>query len=533
MTSNRIDTFYKLFQKIKNSKTNYLYCYITDNLQIKPSQKSFYEIFCDIELAYSNLIYNGITKNDVVGLYLDNSYHFFVIDMALILLGAQTIIQSSLEPVDLVQKRLEQFKVTILIVKDKETKDFSGDFKKYEISNLFDSNIEKVQVKEEKIHNKDFSIIFSSGTSGIPKSLGISEKGSLESGSIYFQHMKYNQNDRMLIYLPLASYQQRFLMWSCLANNVNIVLVDEKKLFKGLVEFKPSIILAPPNFYYNLFRLSEGTNFFTKILRRVLPYKANSKLLQLIANNITYKKLYLVFGHRPRYLLTGMAPIDIKLLEYFQRAYLDIYQIYGQTEIGMICGNTKERNKIGTVGTPILKIDISDEGEIIANNDNPTVNRYYLEDGSTEDLHPFSRSTGDVGDIDNEGFITISGRKNETIILSNGVKINPSVLENKIKTSFSLDEVLIFKSNDKKSMNMLDIVIFFYAEKDNLKQIDDIKGLVINIPEIKYNSENIRISKFAVSELEKKHVYTENGKFSRVRAINLIKENSNRIDNIL
>ena len=227
-----------------------------------------------------------------------------------------------------------------------------------------------------------------------------------------------------------------------------------------------------------------------------------------------------------------MAPIDIQLLEYFHNAYLEIYQIYGQTEIGMICGNTTFNNKIGTVGKPILQIHIADDGEVITYNEYPTVNNYYLDDGTVQPLPPHERPSGDIGDIDDEGFVTLRGRKNEAIILSNGKKVNPVEIENRIKNKFNLDEVLIFKRNDAESEHILDIVVFYGVGGKEMTNAKDIKDVISEYQELKYNSEEIRLSLFMIEDSEKTAIYTENGKFSRVNAAKFIKSNIDRLENI-
>lgn len=229
------------------------------------------------------------------------------------------------------------------------------------------------------------------------------------------------------------------------------------------------------------------------------------------------------------YLLTGMAPIDIKVLEYFRDVKLEIYQIYGQTEIGMIACNNKEHNKIGTVGRPIIKLYLSEDNEIVTESDFPIVSCYYKEDG-TKDFLGKVRPTGDVGSIDSDGFLTINGRKNETIVLNNGVKINPIMIENKIKSSLQIADMVIFKTREENNNFALNIVLL----TDGFSSLDAeaIKQNINSVPEIKANTNAVNIYKYNLKNEEKKFFYTENGKFSRVRAIEFFKENFEKLTTI-
>lgn len=513
-------TFYKLYNSIKNNDNNFIYYYENNNYKNK-KKKSFSDFCDDVLLVYNNFICLNITHNDIVALFCDNDYKFLVLDMALILTGAQTIVQSSKESMTLAKSRLTQFKASVIIGKNLKNFNDFVDVKKYSLSEMFVSNDKKLNISHTDISDMDFSIVFSSGTSGKPKGLGVSESGILDTGLKYFSHMKYNSSDKMLIFLPLASLQQRFLSWSCFEKNIDIILIDDITVFKGIIDFKPSIILAPPNFYYNLYRENIKVNFLKKFLRKIIPYKSNSKFLMNVSSFFTYRELYKNFGYRPRYLLTGMAPIDMKVLEFFRDAYLDIYQIYGQTEIGMICGNTVSFNKIGTVGKPMSEMYISDEGEIVVVYPFFPINNYYLDNDKIVKLPNDKRTSGDVGNIDEDGFVTILGRVNETIILNNGMKLNPAIIENKIKAEHNLEEILIFKANNNTSLNILDIAIICF--RNSVEEMSKVKDSIESMKEIKFNSENIRISIIQLTEKEKKKIYTENNKLSRVRAIELLK----------
>lgn len=528
----KVASFYDIFIKIKpNRETTFSFfspgppCLLPIG---EPVTKSFAEVHEDIQTCYNNLVKSGITDTSIVGLNITNSYYFFVCDFALILLGAQTVLHSKNDPVELLKDRLDKFRIKDLI-SEKPVPGLENTCRIIELHRLLHEAAPRLEVKKHPWVTRDVSIVFSSGTSGIPKGLGASERGSIETGKCFFQWMEFTGTDKFLVYLPLASYQQRFLMWSCLIKNVHIILVDDKILFKALQVFKPTILLAPPNFYFNLYRMNTGSRF-KQTLRKLLPYNKRSQLPRFIASKYTYRPLYETLGGNTRYLITGMAPIDFKILEHFQQAYLDIYQIYGQTEIGMIACNKVGANKLGTVGKPIIPLHLSEEdNEIITNSDFPTINSYYLEDNQRQELGK-RIPTGDIGSIDEEGYLTIKCRKNETLILKSGIKMNPALIENKIKSKLSnIEEVLIFKPGDETQKTDLSVVILV---KSSHLEIDKVKEVIRNEHEIKQSSEKVGLFIYPIKKEDRPIMYTENNKFSRVRTIELLNKNHQELKRI-
>jgi len=527
-----VTSFYDIFIKIKPDKeTTFSFFSPGPPCSLPPGEpvtKSFAEIHEDIRTCYHNLVKLGFTDTSIVGLNITNSYYFFVCDFAFILLGTQTVLHSKNDPVELLKDRLDKFQIKDLI-SEKPVPGLENSCRVIELHRLFDRAAAPVEVKPRPLAAGDISIVFSSGTSGMPKGLGASERGSVETGKCFFQWMEFNSRDKFLVYLPLASYQQRFLMWSCMIKDVHIILVDEKTLFKALQVFKPTILLAPPNFYFNLYRMNTGSGW-KQWLRRQLPYKNHSRLRRWIARKYTYRPLYETLGGNTRYLITGMAPIDFKILEHFHQAYLDIFQIYGQTEIGMIACNKIGANKLGTVGKPIIPLHLSEEDhEIITNSDFPTINSYYLGGRMRQELGK-RIPTGDIGSIDEEGYLTIKGRKNETLILKSGIKINPALLENKIKSKLgNIEEVLIFKPGDEGLKTDLNVVILVKSAPD---EIDRIKEVIRSEHEIKQSSEKVGLFTYRIKKDDRPVMYTENNKFSRVRTIEHLNKNHQELKRI-
>lgn len=485
------NNFYDVFIKIKDNNNNYIDFIVWQNYDFVIKKKTFSEIYEDIRLCYTNLNNLGICQDNVVGLDIENTYDFLVCDAALLLIGAQTVISNNKEKIELLNQRLKDFNADFVITNREIDNDKQSVIN---IRDLFIKKSENIEILQKSFNEKDISIMFSSGTTGIPKALGITEYGSIWSSNNFFNYMNFSSDDKFLIFMPLSNYQQRFLFWGCLMNNVNISLANDMSLFHSLVRLTPTILLAPPNFYYNLYceQLKESNK------------------------NIDYLRKTL--GDKMNYLLTGMAPIDNSVLEFYRDCNMEIYQIYGQTEIGMIACNIKSDNKLGSVGKPIIDLFLSEDKEVVTQSPHPIVSRYYLDDSS--EFLSNVRPTGDIGQFDEEGFLYIRGRMNDTIILNNGKKINPTMVENEIKDRYKSKEVVLYKTRLENDVMLLNVVIFI----DEHIQIEksDLESFIMNLPQIKAASEEVKISIYNMTPDLKKQFYTENGKFSRARAIKFL-----------
>ena len=164
------------------------------------------------------------------------------------MLGARAVISRKNDNADVLDQRIAEFSAEYLISDRK----VSGGIPCFTAEELCEKN-ENGKLPERHIYNDDMSIMFSSGTTGIPKALGITEKGSVWSSNNFFRFMKFNSGDKFLIFMPLSNYQQRFLFWGCIMNKVNASIGNDMNLLQCLTHLEPSILLAPPNFFYNLY----------------------------------------------------------------------------------------------------------------------------------------------------------------------------------------------------------------------------------------------------------------------------------------
>ena len=246
----QFNNFYDVFTSMKDNSKNYIDYLSWNGSEYEKIKKTFQEMYSDIRKCYSNLINLGIQSSSIVGLEIENTYEFLICDAALLLIGAQTIISNGKEKEEVLNQRLADFK-TEYVITNRSAINVSQ--KQIALTSLLkDCSTAELELQVDEDNEKDISIMFSSGTTGIPKALGITKQGSLWSSNNFFRYMEFTSEDKFLIFMPLANYQQRFLYWGCIMNQVNISLGDDLLLFNSLKFLEPSILLAAPNFFYNL-----------------------------------------------------------------------------------------------------------------------------------------------------------------------------------------------------------------------------------------------------------------------------------------
>lgn len=251
------------------------------------------------------------------------------------------------------------------------------------------------------------SLVYSSGTAGRLKGLKVSRKGTEYVITRFIEAFDITAQDRHLIFLPLANYQQRLSVYCCLWTGADLVLAPYSRVFGAVKAEQPTFLIAPPVFYDTtlaLFAKTGGTDSLPEFL-----------------------------GGRIRFLITGMAPIRRRTLETFWAAGVRLLEAYGMTESGMIAWNTEAEHRIGSVGKLIDPdaVTLLPDGELLIRRDAPLSYGYFDTGGAADETYRADGTivTGDYGTIDADGFLTLLGRKNDVIALGTGRKVHPAEIE--------------------------------------------------------------------------------------------------------
>lgn len=376
-------------------------------------------------------------------------------------------------------------------------------------------------------HQKDDTavIIYTSGTTGSPKGVMLSFDNLMSNiECIVDESHIYAPDDKIIGILPFhhAFPMQGTILMPLYAGSTVIILsqISSDEIIRALQTYKVTIILGVPR----LFSL-----FHSGIMGKIKKSKAASLLLKLSRSLDSYSagakvfaKVQKTFGGSIKYFISGGAKLDEDVARDYKAMGFKILEGYGMTEAApLISFNPPVKVKIGTVGKPFRDMKVKmDDGEIVIAGRNIMKGYYNNPEATAEILKDGWLYTGDLGSFDSEGYLTITGRKKEIIILSNGKNLNPEEIEKKVlEISPLVKEIGVFQKD-----NQLFAVIypdFNYIGRENVVNIQEtVRWNIID----KYNlsaSPYKKIFNFTIvhNELPK----TRLGKIKRFTLAELIK----------
>jgi len=310
------------------------------------------------------------------------------------------------------------------------------------------------------------TIIYTSGTTGNPKGVMISHENLLTQIADTTTFFKLTEQDKALSFLPLAHIFERMVMTFYLTQNIKIYFAEDiKNIPEILKEIKPTLMTTVPRMLekvYNKIKAShEGKNLFAKILIKTSLKIANKSFynksflnlfLLKIFDILVYIKFRNALGSNMRMIICGGAPLNERIENFYWQIGVKIFCGYGLTESSpVISANCPAFYKLGTVGKKYdsVTIKINQDKELLVCGNNIT-NGYYNNPEATNKIFAETNwlKTGDLAEIDSQGFVKIIGRKKDIFKSSNGKFIHPTLLEQKLleKINF-ISDVLIIADN--------------------------------------------------------------------------------------
>ena len=276
------------------------------------------------------------------------------------------------------------------------------------------------------------SLIYTSGTTGNPKGVELTHKNFMVELDSVSQVLKFNQGEKYVSWLPLAHVFGQLVdnhYWVRRAMHMSIVdsplnTVDYAK------EVQPHLFISVPRIYEKIYSNLKAAIDSKAILRIGLKIP--------VLSNIFKKKLKEATGFsNNRFSISGAAPINPDILKLFQSIGIPLFEGYGMTEnTAGITINFHGNNKIGSVGKcmPLFDINIADDGEVLIKGDNVMKGYYKNPKATSETIINGWLHTGDVGKIDSDGYLFITGRKKEIYVSSSGKNVAPLVIEETMKS---------------------------------------------------------------------------------------------------
>lgn len=356
------------------------------------------------------------------------------------------------------------------------------------------------------------TIIYTSGTTGNPKGVMLSHKNIVSNIASVKQVTPFSEGEKALSFLPLCHSFERMVFFSYLAFGVHIHYAETlETIGDNLKEVQPFCFTTVPRLLEKVYEKimakgSELTGFKRRLFFWSLKLGENYQLgggnsawyhFQLaIARKLVFSKWMEALGGRVQFIVTGAAAIQPRLVKIFSAAGVNVLEGYGLTETSpVLCANRIDEKErcIGSVGMPIpgVEVTLAEDGEIIARGPNIMKGYYNRPDLTAEVIDKDGWfHTGDIGIwVENHGhkFLKITDRKKELFKTAGGKYIAPQVIENKMKESRFIEQMMVVGGDDKKYVAAL-IVPSFLQIQDWCKE----NGIEIGNPDQIVNNDKIK-----------------------------------------
>lgn len=314
------------------------------------------------------------------------------------------------------------------------------------------------------------TVIYTSGTTGNPKGCRMLHRNFLfgvNNGMVALTEL-FNPRASTMLFLPLAHVLAREIQCGAIATRTLVGhSPDANHLLDDLARLRPTTLLAIPRVMERLFNGAQQKavaagkgRVFDAATRTAVAYSAALdsgrpgpalRAKHALFDLLVYRKLRAALGGHCRAAISGGAPLGARLSHFFRGAGITIYEGYGLTETTAACTvNTPEHNRVGTVGRPLpgVTIEIADDGEILVAGE-LVFDGYWNNSAATAEavdregrLH-----TGDLGSLDDDGYLTITGRKKEIIVTSAGKNVAPAPLEDALRAHPLISQCMVVGDN--------------------------------------------------------------------------------------
>jgi long-chain acyl-CoA synthetase len=452
----------------------------------------------------SFLISRGIKSGDKVALFSPNRYEWWIADLAILSVGAVNVPIYATNSAEEARYIIENSDSIMCFVGEKEHMNKVLEVKKdlpklgdiVSINNLDDSVSGVIDLREAieegrkagnrsefekrlKSLNPDemATIIYTSGTTGDPKGVMLSHKNFISNvNQLYSVDPELFQEEHTLLsFLPLShSFERTVGYYSALNAGKTVAFAEDfSKILNNFNEVRPTLIVSVPRLYEKIHagivaKVSEAPllkrlifSWAMNLAKKNLPYicddiprKGLFALQYNLADKIIFSKLKAGLGmDRLRFALSGGGPLSVTDAQFFLGMGIKVCEGYGLSETTPVThGNKPDHIKPGTVGPPLkdTEVKIGEGGEILIKGPQVMMG-YYKNKEATDEVFTndgFFR-TGDIGEIDSEGYLKITGRIKDLIVTSGGKNISPQNIENSLKASNYIEQVAVIGDNRK------------------------------------------------------------------------------------
>ena len=520
------------FQKKNDFPEKTAYQYKKDGQWVSLSFNDVVDMAEKLAAGFASL---GIKTGDRISLISHNRYEWAITDYATQALGAILVpIYPSIMP-DQVEYIINDSESVIIVAEDsfqtdkvneiqknlKDTKHFividPGDDAAKEPWKSFKDmlkigedflakNPDYIKNSIDKVNIDDWAtIIYTSGTTGEPKGAILTHRNFISNVENSTQNLKVTAEDTMLSFLPLSHVLERMAghYISCYYGATVAYAESIDKVAENMGEVKPTLMVSVPRLYEKIYaRVLEGVEAGSPVKQKIFywalkiggeyidkvmnhkPIPGSLQFKKNLADKLVFSKLSERVGGRIRFFISGGAPLSKEIAEFFGAAGLIILEGYGLTETSPVISiNILDKFRFGTVGPviPNVEVKIAEDGEILTRGDHVMVGYYKKEEATKEAIDEEGWfHTGDIGIIDDDGFLKITDRKKNIIVTSGGKNIAPARIENALTNSPLIEQAMVV-GDKRKFCTAVIVAAQEYIEKwakNNNIQYDSYEDLV-------------------------------------------------------
>ena len=445
-----------------------------------------------VDAIARGLLALGVAAGDRVGVLATTRYEWTVADLAILAAGAITVPIYQTNSPEECQYVIEHSGMKVLFCEDAEQLAKIAEVRSDcpDLAQLIafegggadgvltldelkskgeDVTTESVRERQAAVGPDDLAtIVYTSGTTGPPKGCMLTHGNIRSDLDMVAKRIPRDGHEIYFVFLPLAHALTRIVQFMALDSGAQLVYWqrDPAKLLEEIAEVRPTHLPSVPRLFEKIYTAATSKvaeaggikeTLFTRSVaagRRVVeaqragrPVTPAMRVRQRIADKLVLHKVRALFGDRIELCLTGAAPIEPDVMNFFWAAGVPVLEGYGMTETSAVATlNTVDEHRLGTVGKAIpgMELKIADDGEVLMKGPNIFVGYWNNEEATAKDLQDGWLHSGDLGEIDADGYLKITGRKKDIIITSSGKNIAPANVENAIRQHRWVSQAVVY-----------------------------------------------------------------------------------------